>query len=52
MNNIQKSYWFYALFFLVAAIELASALLMQPIFDDLTYLTAPYERNVAEMLLP
>ena len=52
MNNLQKNTWFYCLFFLVAAIELASALLMQPIFDDLTYLTAPYERNVGETLLP
>lgn len=52
MNNLQKSTWFYALFALVAMIELASALLMQPIFDDLTYLTAPYERNVGETFLP
>ena len=43
---------FYVLFALTAAIELVSSLMMQPIFDDLFYYTAPYQRDALTYLLP
>ena len=52
MNNKQKENLFWTFFVILAIVELFITTQMEPVFDDLPYLTAPCERNISECLLP